>query len=63
MDTPLDMPQLPRKEIEGLRKVFALYCKMPKKYWSKIKCAEKDDEEGIMMFKELREIYIERYFN
>ena len=63
MDSPLDMPQLPRKEIEGLRKVFAMYCKMPKEYWPKIERAEKDDEEGLRMFKELREIYIEKYFD
>lgn len=62
MDTPLDMPQLSCKEIEGLRRVFALYCKMPKEFWPKIERAEKDDEEGRRVFKELREIYIEKYF-
>jgi len=63
MDLPLDMPQLPHKEIEGLRKVFAMYCKMPKEHWPKIERAEKDDEEGFRMFKELREIYIGKYFD
>ena len=62
IDTPLDMPQLSRQEIKGLRKVFALYCRMPKEYWPKIERAEKDDEEGLRMFKELRDIYIEKYF-
>jgi radical SAM superfamily enzyme YgiQ (UPF0313 family) len=62
IDVPLDMPGLSRKEIEGLRKTFALYARLPKEYWPKIKEAEKDDEEGRKIFKELSEIYIERYF-
>ena len=62
VDAPLDMPQLSREEIKGLRRTFTLYARMPKKYWSKIKRAEKYDEEGNMMFSELRKIYIEKYF-
>ena len=46
MDNPLDMPQLTKKEIEGLRKTFALYAKMPKEYWPDIARAEVDDEVG-----------------
>lgn len=61
IDTPLDMPQLSKKEIEGLRKTFALYARMPKKYWPEIKKAEKNDDEGKTIFKKLREKYIEKY--
>ena len=62
MDTPLDMPQLRKKEIEGLRKTFALYAKMPKEYWPDIARAEVDDKEGNEIFQELRKHYIENYF-
>ena len=62
MDSPLDMPQLTKKEIEGLRRTFALYAKMPKEYWPDIARAEVDDEEGNETFKKLREHYIENYF-
>jgi len=62
MDSPLDMPQLTRKEIEGLRRTFALYAKMPKEYWQDIARAEVDDEEGNEIFQKLRKHYIENYF-
>ena len=47
VDAPLDMPQLSREEIKGLRRTFALYARMPKRYWPKIKKAEKFDGDGI----------------
>ena len=62
IDAVLDMPQLPRKEIEGLRRTFALYAKMPKRYWSDIARAEIDDEVGNATFEKLRKIYIREYF-
>lgn len=61
-DTPLDMPQLSKEEISGLRKTFALYARMPRKYWPEIKKAEKTDDEGKVVFRKLREKYIEKYF-
>ena len=62
VDAPLDMPQLSRKEIKGLRRTFALYARMPKEFWPKIKGAEKYDEEGNRIFKELKTIYQEKFF-
>lgn len=62
MDLPLDMPQLGREEIMGLRKTFALYARLPREYWPQIERAEKDDEEGRAMFDALRKMYTERYF-
>jgi len=62
MDTSLDMPQLPRREIDGLRKTFALYARLPDEYWPKIQIAEGCDEEAQKVFEELREIYISAYF-
>lgn len=62
VDASLDMPQLSREEVNGLKRTFALYAKMPKKYWPKIKKAEKFDEEGNLLYTELKKIYQETYF-
>jgi len=62
IDAVLDMPQFPKEEIEGLRRTFALYARMPKEYWSDIARAEVDDDEGNRVFKALREEYIRLYF-
>jgi hypothetical protein len=62
MDIPLDMPQLSSKEIAGLRRTFALYARLPKKYWPKIRRAEGNDKKGRRIYNELREIYMEKYF-
>ena len=62
VDVSLDMPQLPREEINGLKRTFALYARMPKKYWPKIEKAEKFDEEGNQLYAELKKIYQETYF-
>ncbi len=62
IDMPLDMPQLSREELDGLRKTFALYAKMPREYWPEIKKAEKDDESGRKTFAKLRKIYMNKFF-
>ena len=62
VDAPLDMPQLSREEIVGLKRTFTLYARMPKEYWTKIKRAEKNDTEGNKIFSELRRIYQKNYF-
>lgn len=62
VDVPLDLPQLSREEIKGLRRTFPLYARMSKKLWPKIKKAEKFDEEGNRTYAELKEIYQEKYF-
>jgi radical SAM superfamily enzyme YgiQ (UPF0313 family) len=41
--TVLNMPQLPKEEIEGLYKTFYLYTKLPHEKFPLIKRAEKDD--------------------
>jgi anaerobic magnesium-protoporphyrin IX monomethyl ester cyclase len=46
-------PYLSREEIGGLQKTIGLYIKLPESYWSDIKIAEKDDEEGNKMFEKL----------
>ncbi len=62
VDVPLDMPQLSKDEIRGLRRTFAMYARMPKRYWPKIKKAEKCDGEGNRKFAELKTIYQDKYF-
>ena len=59
----LDMPQLSREEIKGLKRTFALYTKMPKENWPRIRRAEKFDEEGNRIFAELKQDYQDKYFN
>jgi len=56
-EAPLNMPQLSRDEIQGIRRTFVLYIKLDKKYWPLIKKAEKFDAEGDQTLSELKEIY------
>ncbi|MBF0522437.1 MAG: B12-binding domain-containing radical SAM protein [Candidatus Omnitrophica bacterium] len=60
---PMDMPKpfLTRQDIQGIRRVFVLYVKLPREYWPKIKRAETFDEEGNRIFNELRQICLEKY--
>ncbi|MFC1823052.1 B12-binding domain-containing radical SAM protein [Thermodesulfobacteriota bacterium] len=62
IDAALDMPDLSREEIEGLRKTFALYARLSKEFWPQIKVAEGNDEQARQAFEKLRKIYIETYF-
>ena len=62
VDVSLNMPQISRDEIKGLRRTFALYARMPKEYWPRIERAEKFDEEGNRIFEELKKIYQKTYF-
>jgi len=55
-ESMLTMPSLSKEEIKGLEKTLALYIFLPKEYWSKIKLAEKDTEEGNKIFNELIQI-------
>lgn len=63
IDSPLDMPQLSAEEIRGLRKTFALYAKLPREYWPRIKRAEIDDDEGNREYTELTKLFTELFFN
>ena len=48
-------------EIAEVRKCFALYVKFPKNRWKDIQRAEKNDEQGDRIYKELRIEYLEKY--
>ena len=50
----LNMPKLPKEEIEGLYKTFFLYTKLPKEKFPLLKRAERDDEFLIKMVGEYR---------
>ena len=58
----LDQPQLSRKEVDGLRRTFALYARLPKSYWPRIETAEQSDNQGNKEFRALSKIYRERFF-
>jgi len=58
----LNMPSMSREEIKGLLRTFPLYVKFPKKHYELIRKAERFDEDGNRMFKELSERYRKEYF-
>ncbi|MBF0546915.1 MAG: B12-binding domain-containing radical SAM protein [Candidatus Riflebacteria bacterium] len=53
--TVLNMPQFPPNEIEGIRRCFVLYVKLPKEDWSDIRRAEDLSMEGTAFWTKLRE--------
>ena len=56
-----EMAQYPLKEIEGLKKCFVLYVKMPRKRWKDIRRAEEDSPEGNRVFEELKQEFSDHY--
>lgn len=61
--TLLDMPQFSRSEIEGIRRCFVLYVKMPKSRWSEIRQAECLTPEGDRAFESLKEVCRSEYMH
>lgn len=61
--TMLDMPQFPQEVIEGIRRCFVLYVKMPKSRWSEIKGAEALTPEGDELFHTLKDECRNHYMN
>ena len=59
--TLLKMPQFPPEAIEGLRRCFTLYIKMPKSRWSEIEKAEKLTPEGDKIWNDLRNECLSEY--
>jgi len=58
----LNLPQYPQEEIEGLKKCFTLYVKLPKNRWKDIRKAEADTPEGDRIFEELKQEYLDKYY-
>jgi radical SAM superfamily enzyme YgiQ (UPF0313 family) len=61
--TMLNMPQYPPEEIEGMRRCFVLYVKMPKDRWPEIEKAEKLTLRGDAVWASLRDEVAEKYMN
>lgn len=61
--TMLSMPEFPKEEIEGIKRCFVLYVKMPKSRWPDIKRAEQFDDEGDRLWNELRKECADNYMN
>lgn len=59
----LTIPGLPPEELDGLRRTFALYARMPRKYWKRIQQSEKSSDKGDQIFHELASIYKELFFD
>jgi hypothetical protein len=53
----LDMPQVTKRETDGLVRTFALYATLPKEYWPMIQQCEDATEESERIFADLERIY------
>ena len=58
----LDMPQYPIAEIEGLKKCFILYVKLPRSRWGDIRKAEGKNQEAKRIYEDLKAEYMDNYF-
>ena len=61
--TLLNMPQFPPEVIEGIRRCFVLFVKMPKSRWPEIEKAEALTPEGDKIFQSLKQECREKYMN
>lgn len=61
--TMIDMPHFTKAQIEGIRRCFVLYVKMPKSRWSEIQKAESLTPEGDEIFRKLKDECLEKYMN
>ena len=58
----LDMPQFPREQVDGIVKTFNFYVRFPESRWPEIQLAEKETPEGELIFNQLREEFIDKYW-
>jgi len=61
--TLLSMPEFPKEEIEGVRRCFVLYVKMPKERWPEIRSAEDLTPDGDALFRKLKDECLEHYMH
>lgn len=61
--TMISMPHFPKDKIEGIRRCFVLYVKMPKERWKDIEKAEALTTEGDKIWTDLKEECLEKYMN
>lgn len=60
-ESMLKMPTISKEEISAIAKVFSFYIKFPESRWGDIKIAEKNDNEGKLMFEKLGKEFDEKY--
>ena len=58
----LNMPQFNRNEVNGLCKTFNMYVNFPEKRWPEIKKAEGDLSENNIIYNNLKEEFIDKYW-
>jgi hypothetical protein len=58
-DSPLNQPHITKEELNGLKRTFPLYIKLPESEFDLIRKAEKFDEEGNRVYEELSRVFRE----
>lgn len=61
--TMISMPHFTKEQIEGVRRCFVLYVKMPKERWPEIQKAESLTPEGDQIYRELKDECLEKYMH
>lgn len=61
--TMISMPYFSKEQIEGVRRCFVLYVKMPKNRWPEIQKAEALTPEGDKIFRKLKDECLEKYMH
>ena len=62
-ENPLDMPLFPRSEVGKIVKTFNMYVKFPKSRWPEIKLAEEETPEGQKIYNELKDEFVDLFFD
>lgn len=61
--TMISMPHFTKEQIEGIRRCFVLYVKMPKSRWPEIQKAETLTPAGDIVFRKLKDECLEKYMH
>lgn len=62
-DTVLHMPEYTKEQIKGAVRTFTLYMRYPESEYPRIAEAERLDDHGNRIFRELQQEFLERYFS
>ena len=54
--------KITKEELYGLQRTFSLYAKLEEEWFTKIRIAEKFDEQGNKMYEELVKVFRKRFF-
>jgi radical SAM superfamily enzyme YgiQ (UPF0313 family) len=61
-DTIINMPRYTRDEIRGAVRTFTMYVRFPESEFPRIQQAERMDERGDAVFRELQQEFVDKYF-